>query len=96
MPTGDNSITFDIGFTHLLGSRCTCGRTEAACAWWDGCCDACIHWTRYDAAGNGLSGQQREHGSEKGFQQHRYRREPPCLRCTQAHRERSRIWKRAS
>lgn len=75
----------------ITGPACRhCGRTEQRCAWLRGeCCLACTHWDGYDAAGHPFTpkpkGREREHGTQKGFDQHRYRAEPPCRRCMAAH-----------
>ena len=83
-----------MSITGVEGPRChSCKRSEAACAWrYGSCCANCSHWLGFDNAGNDVkseSGGRRrlpvEHGTERGYQQHRVRHELPCLPCAAAH-----------
>lgn len=76
------------------GPRCrTCKTTEARCAFAYGeCCDNCSHWLAYDSAGelriSDAGGRRRlpvEHGTDRGYFQHRTRGELPCQPCRAAH-----------
>lgn len=71
-----------------------CDQSEQDCAWLLGCCGECTHWTYYDDAGNpvcapanGRPRKPREHGTERGFEQHRYDGTAPCAECRWAHRQ---------
>lgn len=77
-----------------MGPRCRhCQQQEARCAWLRSCCEDCTHWLGYDHNGNrrlpsSAGGRRRlpvEHGTERGFHQHRARRELPCAACRLAH-----------
>lgn len=79
--------------TRVEGPKCRrCRTTEARCAYaYGSCCESCTHWLRYDPAGNEplpASGRQRlpvEHGTDRGYHQHRVRHEEPCGACRAAH-----------
>lgn len=84
--------------TRDEGKQCRrCRQTEARCAWAYGeCCPACTHWLHYDPAGNELlsvshGGRRRlpvEHGTDRGYYQHRVRHEEACASCRAAHSRR--------
>lgn len=77
------------------GKQCRrCQQTEARCAWaYGACCPSCTHWLGYDPAGNepllvSHGGRRRlpvEHGTDRGYYQHRVRHELPCDPCCAAH-----------
>lgn len=80
----------------LRGPVCSnCRRPEVDCAEMvlrGLCCALCSHWTGYDHTGNpwgrGIAGRPRvirEHGTERGWQQHRHDRTAKCFACRLAH-----------
>lgn len=68
------------------GPECKeCHATEARCAWLSGtCCADCDHWRAFTPDGEI---REREHGTQRGYDQHRYRREKSCEPCKAAHAE---------
>jgi len=94
------------GTIRTEGPHCRCCKsTEARCAWnYGSCCPNCTHWIRYDAAGDEIKsdmagGRSRlpvEHGTDRGYYQHRVRHESACLRCRAAHSLRTLEQRRAS
>lgn len=80
----------------MQGARCRwCRQNEQVCAYRQGCCDACTHWERFDAAGNELRTPPhgfamptgRVCGTEVGFQKHIGDATLPCPECRFAHRQ---------
>lgn len=78
----------------MQGERCdTCRRTEARCAYDYKCCMACTHFRAYDNhghdlnKGNGRRPRPAEHGTERGYQQHRRDNSPTCFACRLAHNQ---------
>lgn len=84
--------------TYPQGKKCQdCGLTEASCAFKQGCCGGCSHFAWLDPAGNeplsSAGGRRRlpvEHGTNRGWFQHRVRHESPCFPCRLAHSEANR------
>jgi hypothetical protein len=80
---------------EMRGPKCkVCDATEQRCAFLGGvCCAGCSHWLDFDIHGNHLvnaPGRRMlpvEHGTERGYQQHRVRHELPCPDCRRAHAE---------
>lgn len=78
---------------HLSGPSCrNCDTTEARCAYLAGCCGHCSHWRHLTADGNdrAATGRPRlpvEHGTQRGYDQHRARHEAACFACRRAHTE---------
>ena len=94
MGAGVSSITLGWGFTHDLGPSCDeCGTIEARCAYTRGCCEDCTHF-RQLAPGRRLLPV--EHGTDRGYYQHRARIEPACAPCRAAHSVRVVKQRRAS
>lgn len=83
--------------THHMGVSAgplcvTCQRREAECARRQGCCPRCTHFLDLDANGNDRTTPLQHRtapndrcGSDRGYWQHRARRETPCGPCVTAH-----------